>query len=160
MDTYSKSRVVNFKRCDKRNDTSSQRETLSTILLCFHFYFCWVIVDQDGLGSGVGINTRNNQLFAGPGSCFDVTRMQGRCCRQRATARYEDDTCNYDFTIVSIDPSFFPFSNIDAASHADTHASYPSSCVLICASAIIQSVERTLLKYSCFRFQEASGEDS
>lgn len=120
MDTYSKSRVVNFKRCDKRNDTSSQRETLSTILLCFHFYFCWVIVDQDELGSGVGINTRNNQLFAGPGSCFDVTRMQGRCCRQRATARYEDDTCNYDFTIVSIDPSFFLFP-ISMQLHMQTH---------------------------------------
>lgn len=71
--------------------------------------FCWVFVDQNGLGPGVGNNTRNKQLFAGPGSCFDVSRMQGRCCRQRATARYEDDTCNYDLTIVSIDPSSFLF---------------------------------------------------
>jgi hypothetical protein len=40
-----------------------------------------------------------------------------------------------------------------------TYATARGSCVLICESEI-PSIGRTLLKYSCFRFQEASGEDS
>ena len=71
--------------------------------------FVGLFVDQVGLGSGVGINNCDDSCLRVPGSCLEGSPMQGRC-KQPATARYED-TCNYDFTIVSIVPAFlFPIS--------------------------------------------------
>jgi len=159
MGAYSKPRVVNQKRCDKRNDSSLARgKRFPRFSYVFVSTFVGFLLFRKELGSGVGIDTRNN-------SCLRV-RVHALAfpeCRGDAadSQRQHDTKTIHAITITPLFRSFllFSFSQYQCGFTCKYTCLEPSSCVLICASAIIQSVERALLNYSCFRFQEASGED-
>ena len=159
MGAYSKPRVVNQKRCDKRNDSSLARGKrfprfsyvfVSTFVGFLLFGMNWV-QELELTPATTAVCGSGFMLWHFPNAGVMVRIASDSTIRRRYMQLRSHHCFDHSFC--------FLFSNINAASHADTHASKASSCVLICASAIIQSVERALLNYSCFRFQEASGED-
>lgn len=160
MGAYSKPRVVNQKRCDKRNDSSLARGKrfprfsyvfASTFVGFLLFRKNWV-QELELIPATTAVCGSGFMLWHFPNAGVMLQIASDSTIRRRYMQLRSHHCFDHSFCFL------FPIS---MRLHMQIrHASKPSSCVLICASAIVRSVERALLNYSRFRFQEASGGDA